>query len=1122
MHTNQQIFQNNPKKRKRIFRFVSSGFLLTIAIMASIIVIAFFTQKPVLPQIKKNTEFVQERISPAKENYFSKDDNEKYTGISNYIATNKVTDTASHANTIRAAFYVNWDASSLQSLVNHITQLNMVLPEWFWIDPIGDTLVAKIDANALAVMKHYPVKIVPILSNQNEKNGEENWDNDLLKKVLGNNIKRKRLINDIATQLNKLQLDGINIDFEEWDKTTATEVIQFQKELYTTLHANHKLVTQDVIPIAENKNATALSNYNDYIFVMAYNQHWSGSQAGDICEQRWIEKVLVQATGQIPSEKIVLCLAGFGYDWQEKKEGVVIKYAEALSTALTHNAKIDFDNDTYNSHFEYTDGDSNYHEVYFVDAAGIFNTMRLADEMEIGGTALWRLGSEDERMWQFYKKDLSRAGLIKTPFDFNSLCNVAFTQNTPTYVGKGEVLDVQSYPQAGKFNLEIDSTENLISEQKYSKLPTQYVIKKWGIVNNQVVLTFDDGPDANYTSQILDILEKEKVPATFFITGANAQDNLPLIKRMDKAGFEIGNHTFTHPNISTISSERTTLELKSTRLIIEAITGKSTVLFRAPYNADSEPTNVAEIIPLALSKKANYYTIGESIDPRDWEENITADTICNRIINQYEADPSKGFILLHDAGGNREATVLALPKIIAYFKKNNVSITTIGNVLGKTKDEIMPTVSSSFSGMHQAIAYTIFGVKNFISILFSFAFILGFVRIISIIIMSLLQRLKHKKEAKIIAKNSNKPQISIIVPAYNESVTILKTIENLLLQDYPNFNIIIIDDGSIDDTFFILENKYKNNGKVAIYRKLNSGKALSLNYGIGYCTSDFVVCIDADTILQNNAIAQMMQYFINDNIGAVAGNVKVGNVKNLLTNWQSIEYITAQNLDRRAFDLINGITIVPGAIGAFRKSAIIKAGGFTNDTLAEDCDLTIRINKCGYSIRNCNTAIAITEAPETLQQLLKQRLRWNYGVMQGFWKNKHACFNFKYKGLGLLGLPNILFFQILLPLISPIVDLLFLYSLFWQNSQMNNHSGLLFSYLLLLGVDIIFTAIAFTFEGESYKKLWYIIPQRIFYKPLMYIVIIKSLLRALKGESQQWGSITRTGNVNEHENFSIK
>ncbi len=1113
MSTTPQIFETNSPKRWRVVKWISRILLYSFCILIPIIIIAFFQKKPLLPKLlslvkSDSTSSFQKNKNNAKA------ETKKYAGIPKILEIgNTINDTKNSSQKIRAAFYVNWDASAKNSLAKHIHQLNMVVPDWFAIDPVGDSLIVNIDAIALEWMKKFPVKVVPMITNLNETKGDDNWDNQLLVNTVNNSEKRHKLVADIVKAIQHYQLDGINVDFEEWGNNTSAGIILFQKELYAALHPLQKIVTQDILPTNECAEAATLAKHNDYVFVMAYNQHNDQSNPGDIAELQWVETVLENAITKIPANKLIVCLAGYGYDWEEGSIATPIKYTEALSLALNHKATIDFDNNTYNSHFEYTDDAEQYHEVYFIDASGIFNTMRLADEMQMAGTALWRLGSEDERMWTFYNRELDAKSLQKKPFAFSQMQQVAYQENTPTYVGEGEVLDVQSYPQSGKISLEIDSIDFLISEQKYTQLPTQYVIKKWGVVHNQVVLTFDDGPDEKYTPRILDILEKEKVPATFFITGANAQENLPIIKRIFKDGFEIGNHTFSHPNISKVSASRAIMEMKSTRLLIEAITGKSTVLFRAPYNADSEPTSVAEIIPIGLSKQANYYTIGESIDSRDWEENIGADSIYSRVVQQYESNKNKGIILMHDAGGNREATILALPKIIKYFKKNNVAITTVGTILGKTPEEIMPSVSQNFASVNSGIATFIFYAKKIISWVFSFALFLGLLRICIVVVLAILQKIKSRKEKLVLALNKLQPAVTIIVPAYNESITIEKTIDNLLQTEYPNYNVMFVDDGSKDDTVEKVKSTFGHFSKIKIYAKQNGGKASALNYGISLCETEFVVCIDADTVLLPNAIAQMMQFFTHQNVGAVAGNVKVGNKKNMLTNWQSIEYITAQNIDRLALDYINGITIVPGAIGAFRKSAIVKAGGFTSDTLAEDCDLTIRMNKQGFTIRNCNTAIAMTEVPETVKPLLQQRFRWNYGVMQSFWKNKNACFNPKYKGLGMFGLPNILLFQIVLPLLSPLADLLFFTSLLWQNNAVMQNSSLVSNYLYLLLVDLIFSGIAFYFEGEPFRKLLYVIPQRLIYKPLMYIVIFKSVKRALKGEMQLWGSIKRTGNV---------
>ena len=258
----------------------------------------------------------------------------------------------------------------------------------------------------------------------------------------------------------------------------------------------------------------------------------------------------------------------------------------------------------------------------------------------------------------------------------------------------------------------------------------------------------------------------------------------------------------------------------------------------------------------------------------------------------------------------------------------------------------------------------------------------------------------------------------------------------------------------------------------------------------------------------------MINYFrVSQNVGAVAGNVKVGNQRTVLTRWQHIEYTTAQNFDRRAFDLINGITVIPGAIGAFRRSAILEAGGFTSDTLAEDSDLTIRILRIGYVVRNCPEAIAVTEAPENLSQFMKQRFRWTYGIMQSFWKHKDACFNPKYKALGLVSLPNVLIYQVILPFFAPLTDLMMIISLIWNRNDPASMGKIIFYYILFILADVLISVVAFSYEKEKMKQLLWLIPQRFIYRQLMYIILFRSLRRAIKGETQHWGSLKRTGNV---------
>jgi len=1128
MDDKKQIFQTTTKKRWKVFQWSTRVLLFVLILTIPVLIITIKRgSKPKLPLL--TNEYIRsiDMAKPIHAISLSKNELRKYKGFDAFLKVKEKNELLKKspieqkkASEVRAAFYVDWDPQSYFSLQKHIKKLNMVIPEWFFIDSKTDLLKVQIDTSALKIMRKNNVKIVALINNidQSKRNGE--FDGALLKRILHSPEKKARLIDDIVKALQKYKLQGINIDFEEFQEDSDEPIISFQKELYERLHGLGYIVSQDIMARDSDFNIKELVKYNDYIFLMAYDEHFSGSNSGSISSQKWIESVLDETAKEIPTNKIILCFAGYGYDWQENKEGVTVTYQEALSNAKLSNSTIYFGSHSYNNYYRYTDGNGKKHIVNFTDAASNFNTIRFADEYGTAGTALWRLGSEDDRLWRFYNRSLTNASLAENPFDFKTLENVNFEFSSPDYIGDGEILNVVTDPQVGKIKLDIDKKQHIILEQHYIQLPTKYVIKKYGNVHNQVILTFDDGPDPTYTPQILDILKREKVPATFFVVGLQAENNIPLLQQIFLDGHEIGNHTFTHPNIAAVSLERAATEMEATRLLIEAVTGRSTVLFRAPYNADAEPSTEDELKPISLSKQQNYYTVGESIDPNDWEKGALADSIYARTIKQYENNPEKGIILLHDAGGNRQATVDALPRIISYFKNKGVQFTTVAQLLGKTKAEIMPKAKVSFLHLDLLIFNFGYWFQHFITAIFWVAIILGFVRILLMATMAFLKKWKdHQYPPRYSPlENGAFPKVSIIVPAYNEEVNAVKTIENLLLQDYPNFTIVFVDDGSKDSTYSQITEAFGSHKMVSIYTKENGGKASALNFGIAKTQDAYVICIDADTQLKTDAVSQLMKGFRielkgNPIIGAIAGNVKVGNENTILTKWQSIEYTTAQNFDRRAFDLINGITVVPGAIGAFRKEAIEVAGGFTTDTLAEDCDLTIRILRQGYTVTNCVAAIAITEAPETLNEFMKQRFRWSYGIIQAFWKNRDACFNPKYKGLGMVSLPNIFIFQIVLPVFAPLADLILIVSLFWNHDNIDSLHKIGIYYLIFMVVDMLVSVVAFVFEKEKLSKLLWLIPQRFVYRQLMYVILFRAIKKAIKGDSQGWGVLKRTGNV---------
>lgn len=1116
-----QIFQTTTSTRWKSFKWISLFILLAVIVSITILIVAL--QQVYTPALPRFNTHITPAANWQPDNRSNVSFKKLAPGFQKYII-NKDKGCQKAASTppppegvgrgpLRSAFYVDWDPQSFFSLQRNINNLNLVIPEWMFIDPKADTVYTQVDERALAVMKKSGVPIMPMLSN----NYKTQFLGEPVHRMLTNPAKRERLINDVINVLQKNHFVGVNIDFEELQEHTDEPLIAFQKELYTRLHEKGLLVTQDIMPFNSDYNFEQLAKYNDYIFLMAYDQYSENSGPGPIAHQQWIEAAVDKVARKIPANKLVLGLAAYGYDWPEHGPATTITYQQALSTARESEGKIDFDNDSYNLHYNYYDDNDKPHQVYFMDAATTFNSLRFATEYGLAGTALWRLGSEDSRTWKFYNQDMQKAALAK--FDFNKITTVQ-SSNDVDYIGEGEVLDILSTPVDGKIRPEIDSTDMLISEEQYDSLPSMFVVRKYGQADpKKLVLTFDDGPYPTWTPQVLDILKKENVPAAFFVVGINAENNIPLIKRMYNAGYELGNHSFTHPNIAEISPKRAVLEMESTRLLLECITGHSTILFRAPYNADSEPEKMEELLPVAIARTKNYLDVGESVDPLDWEPNVSADTIVARTIRRKQELTAAGLggnvILLHDAGGQtRAATIAALPRIIEHFKKQGYEFTTISNLLGKNKSELMPEVPKGkgyyLVQFNYLLAEAGYWAGKILFSLFVVFIALSMARLIFMAWLAMRQRRKEKNT--IWPPLTNYPLVSIIVPAYNEAVNAVTSVSNLLKTNWPNIEVIFVDDGSKDGTYEKVFNAFHHHPQVKVFTKPNGGKASALNFGIKESKADYMVCIDADTHLHADAIVKMMRHMAASNVGAVAGNVKVGNLVNMLTRWQSIEYTTSQNFDRSAFAWLNAITVVPGAIGAFRKKAIEDAGGFTTDTLAEDCDLSVRILRQGYTIANEPEALAFTEAPESIKMFIKQRFRWSFGVMQTFWKHRDVLFNKQYKALGRVAFPNILLFQFIIPAFAPAADFFMLIGILTGNA-----GHILLYYGLFMLVDAAVSVLAFHFEGEKKVRLLWLLPQRLIYRWLMLTVLFKAFLKAIKGELQGWGVLKRTGSVHTTE-----
>ena len=363
----------------------------------------------------------------------------------------------------------------------------------------------------------------------------------------------------------------------------------------------------------------------------------------------------------------------------------------------------------------------------------------------------------------------------------------------------------------------------------------------------------------------------------------------------------------------------------------------------------------------------------------------------------------------------------------------------------------------------------------------------------------------------------------MLIPCFNEEAVIVSSIRRILASNWPNLEVLVLDDGSKDLTAQRVEEAFGANARVRLMRFPNGGKARALNKGLVEAKGEIVVALDADTQFPPETIGRLARWFVDPKIGAVAGNALVGNRVNLITRWQALEYVTAQNLERRALSALNVITVVPGAVGAWRRAAIESLGGFPDETLAEDQDLTLAVQRAGWRVTFDAEARAYTEAPHTVKGLLKQRFRWSFGTLQCVWKHRRGLFDTKRPVLGFVALPQVWLFQIFLALVAPLVDLAVIFSIAWAFHDWYAHRAewndtLLIQTLLYWAafvlVDLSAAALGMAFEKQApwIDMIWLPV-QRFGYRQLMYYVVVKAVVTAVNGPEVAWGKLERQGSV---------
>jgi cellulose synthase/poly-beta-1,6-N-acetylglucosamine synthase-like glycosyltransferase/peptidoglycan/xylan/chitin deacetylase (PgdA/CDA1 family)/spore germination protein YaaH len=1014
---------------------------------------------------------------------------------------------SAHANAARVwAFEVPWDPESAASLRKHFNAIDDLAVGDALIDPATGKLNPVADPQLHAILAGHAHRPRTWLTIQNASHAQ--WQAAAMVHLLASPTERAHLAESALAAVRANRWQGALLDIEGLPPGAIGNYAAFVAQAHRTFAAaGLKLAL--TVPVADtNWPLARFARSADAVVLMDYDEHSLADDPGPIASRGWFVQELATARRQIPARKLVVALGSYAYDFHDADvDGLTLP--EAWLAAHDSDAQPTFDPASGNAGFAYDDG-GHRHTVWMLDAATTWDELRRVGE--VGGVALWRLGSEDPGVWSDFAaiRSAGRPALSAIPGEGGT-----------DIEGTGEILRIAATPTSGRRTVTL-GPGGAVAGETYAALPTPFAVQRTGALPHEVALTFDDGPDETWTPQLLAILERYHAPATFFVVGENAVMHPDLLRRIVADGDLIGNHSYTHPNMALESSLGAELELNATQRVIEAYTGRATRLFRAPYFGDAEPSTADELGPALLAQQHGYTNVGLHVDTEDWQRPGVPAILDNTFRALAKVDPqrSENVILLHDGGGDRAQTVAALPRLITELRERGYRIVPLTDLIGVPRAAAMPRVAGpDLLSVRTDVALFLLlaGLDWLIRFIFFFAIALGIARAVLLTALALMDRSAPP------AGEPVRPTVSVIVPAYNEERVIVASIARVLASDYGDFQVIVADDGSKDRTSALVAEHFGRDPRVLLLTMANGGKAAAINRALQHATGEVVIALDADTQFLPDAIGKLVRWFGDPLIGAVAGNARVGNTVNLATRWQAIEYVTAQNVERRALDSLRAITVVPGAIGAWRRAALDAVGGYPEDTLAEDQDLTIAIQRAGWRVAYDVEAIALTEAPETFAALARQRFRWSFGTLQCLWKHRAALRTGRPVGLARIGMPQAWLFQIVFAALSPIIDLALVISFagtglrIWQHGWAQTQSDvlrMLTYWLVFVLVDVIAGWIAYRMDPVRQRfPAFKLVAQRFVYRQLMYGVVLRAIAAALRGRVVGWGKLERSGSV---------
>ncbi|MFI6100248.1 glycosyltransferase [Lentzea sp. NPDC051213] len=593
--------------------------------------------------------------------------------------------------------------------------------------------------------------------------------------------------------------------------------------------------------------------------------------------------------------------------------------------------------------------------------------------------------------------------------------------------------------------------------------PVRHMGEHRALPDHTLALAFHGGPDPKWTPRVLTVLREADVKATFFVKGVQVIHHPEVVRRIAAEGHQIGIDGFRAEG-----DWANPLDLALAQAALADVLGVHARLVGPPQEVDSGDRDHQDIGTLV----------------------------------KMSLQDGKGVIRLHDDGSIGADITRELVRKPGY----RFVPVSYDRPVEATASERFTGAVTTWSQRNGGIVLALLGTA------IAIAALLGILRTLMQLGLAHTDR-RLRRESEQAPPPWFAPPVSVVIPAYNEVLNIAATVRAIAANNHlAEVEIIVVDDGSADGTADRVEEL--DLPGVIVIRQANQGKPAALNAGIRRASHDVLVLLDGDTIFEPDTIGELVQPFADEEVGAVSGNAKVGNRQRLLGRWQHLEYCAGSNLDRQILHALRCIPTVPGAVGAFRRAALTDVHGVSDDTLAEDTDLTMAVTRAGWRVAYRPQARAWTEAPTTLHGLFRQRYRWSYGTFQAMWKHRGALV--ENGPMGRFGLLYLLAFHLLLPLLAPVMDLYVLYGFLVADAPLA-----LIVWTVFLLIQTASAGYALRLDGESLKPLWAYPLQQIVYRQLMYAVVIQSLITALHGTQLRWMSVQRTGLLADAPNGTV-